>query len=544
MQGKLDSFFSFKYIARLFYTLRYLKWQQFFFRVYYPIKYIFFSPKEIGDQQLECTRSHQKITFPSFLINQQLFDAQDQSFTFLNQRKYFAGPIEWSFDKFGLLWKFHLHYLDWLNDANLSVDDRLVTLQSFVASYKKNYIFCHSYPASLRIVNVIKFLIEHEIKDDAIVQNLYRQASRLSAFPEYEIRANHLLQNGIALFWAGIYFGDPNFELIGKKILKKELKVQVLNDGIHFEKSAAYQSIITKDLLGLIFLLRAKSIDNQFDHYLTQHCTLLLSGLRKLLTPDGRYMNFGDANDEMSIPFLELLIVAQNLHININELELDESGYRFFGTVHFNLLFNLGNVPAVFQPGHAHADAFSFCLNSKKKQIIVDRGVSTYEPSLLRLEEKSTAAHNTISIENANTADVWSAFRMGKRAEIKLNTISERNLECEHNAFQKCFGIIHSRKLEIQEDLICIIDDLRGWNGQMAQLFLHFHPDVELVQVGECWKVKDTEISIKIENCNSFVDEYQYSIGFNKTRKAKRIIGDIQTTNIKTVIKFFDEKTY
>lgn len=544
MKGKSDSFFSIKYIARLFHTLRYLKWQQFFFRIYYPVKRIFFRPKEIYAHHLASCFSQEMIQFPHFSIHDNLYNPEGNSFTFLNQSKSFTGPIDWEFDEYGLLWTFHLHYFDWLNDPDVNVEARLNSLKEYTGQYKNSYIFIHSYPASLRIINCIRFLIENELNNERISENLYHQSSRLAAFPEYEIGANHLLVNGIALIWAGIYFDEPAFKQLGKNILQKELDVQVLNDGIHFEKSPAYQSIITKDLLCLLILIRAKSFDNQFNNFLTQKCGLLLSGLSKFLTPDGMYMNFGDANNQMSVKFNELLIVAQNLHIKVGEVKLDESGYRLIKSANFNLFFNLGNVTASYQPGHAHADAFSFCLNYKERQIIVDRGVSTYEKSDLRIEEKSTAAHNTICIENMNTADVWSAFRMGRRANFYKSDNNSRTVVYEHDAYKKIFGIIHRRKFEIQENSIDISDELKGWKNEEAQFFLHFHPEVALEKKEDGWEIGKGMIHIIVENCTTYLEDYQYCYGFNKTKTAKRIVGNIHSVNIKTVIKFFDGQTH
>lgn len=544
MKGKSDSFFSIKYIARLFHTLRYLKWQQFFFRIYYPFKRIFFKAKEINAHHLASSFSQERIQFPHFSINNKLYNPEGNSFIFLNQSKSFSGPINWEFDENGLLWTFHLHYFDWLNDPDLSVEARLSTLKEYTGQYKNSYIFNHSYPASLRIINSIKFLIENEINNERIAKNLYCQASRLAAFPEYEIGANHLLVNGIALIWVGIYFSEPAFEQLGKNILKKELDIQVLNDGIHFEKSPAYQSIIVKDLMCLLILLRAKPSDFQFNNFLAQKCSLLLSGLSTFLTPDGFYMNFGDANDDMSVLYNELRIVAQNLPLNLSEVKLNESGYRALKSANFSLLFNLGNVISSYQPGHAHADAFSFCLNYKERQIIVDRGVSTYEKSNLRLEEKSTAAHNTICIEKKNTADVWSSFRMGRRAKFYKIENNSRTAVYEHDAYKKSFGIIHRRKFEIQEKSIDISDELKGWKNAKAHFFLHFHPDVELVREGKGWKIEKEGINIVVENCSTYLENYQYCYGFNKTKTAKRIVGNIHSVNIRTVINFFDGQTH
>jgi hypothetical protein len=543
MKGKPDSFFSIKFILRLFYTLHCLKWQQFFFRAYYPFKSLFFTPRRISQECLHHSLGHTCIQFPSFSIDQNLYNPNSKSFVFLNREKSFPEIIDWEYEDFGLLWTFHLHYFDWLNDSKIDIDYRLDHLLQYTYSVKNGYVHRHSYPASLRIINCIKFLVQNNIKNEAISKSLFSQTSRLCAFPEYEIMANHLLMNGMALVWAGIYFGYPTFENLGKKIVRQELEVQVLADGIHFEKSPAYQSLIIKDLLCLLSFIKDNDADNQFYELLQNKSQQLLSGLSCFVNPDGSYMNFGDSNQEMSILFRELLTVAQNLHIKVYRFKPSTSGFRDFDSGFFHLLLNLGNIAAHFQPGHSHADAFSFCLNVNEKQIIVDRAVSTYEQSLLRLEEKGTAAHNTICIEDANSADIWSSFRMGKKVVVDIFEDTEKLIEVEHDGYVQNFGIIHRRLLDFRKDNIYICDQLKGWDRQQAYFYFHFHPDVVLEKSGDEWLINKNLISIQVDNCDTYTEDYQYCKGFNKTVTAKRIVGKIQSPNITTVIKFFNGET-
>ena len=543
MKGKSDSFFSRKYILRLFYTLRYLKWQQFFFRAYYPFKRLFFRPERISQQCLNHSFSNSCIQFPSFSIDQNLYNTRNNSFVFLNREKSFPETIDWNFNDFGLLWSFHLHYLDFLNDQNIDADRRLEILLQYVQQYNSTYLHCHSYPASLRIINCIKFLVQNNIKNEAISKNLFSQASRLYAFPEYEIMANHLLINGIALVWAGVYFGCTKFENLGKKIVLQELDIQVLADGIHFEKSPAYQSLLIKDLLCILTFIKDKEIDNQFYKILRSKSQQLLSGLSCLVNSDGAYMNFGDSNQEMSVLFKELLIVAQNLSLYLNRFRPDKSGFRSIDTGLYHLLFNIGNITAPFQPGHSHADAFSFCLDAYGKQLIVDRGISTYEYSLLRLEEKSTSAHNTICIGGANSSDIWSSFRLGKRVKADIFHDKEHLIEVQHDGYVQNFGIIHHRLLDFRNKSIYICDQLKGWNGQEAYFYLHFHPEVVLENRGDDWVISTDKISIQVKSCDTYIEDYQYCIGFNKTITAKRIVGRVQSSTITTVINFFDGET-
>ena len=59
--------------------------------------------------------------------------------------------------------------------------------------------------------------------------------------------------------------------------------------------------------------------------------------------------------------------------------------------------------------------------------MVTDVGVSTYEKNERRHLERSTASHNCISWGD-NSSDVWSGFRVGRRANVKLLQDTNRPL--------------------------------------------------------------------------------------------------------------------
>src|ERR1019366_1742442 len=48
--------------------------------------------------------------------------------------------------------------------------------------------------------------------------------------------------------------------------------------------------------------------------------------------------------------------------------------------------------------------------------LLVDTAASTYERRPVREYERSTAAHNTVEVDRAESTEVWGAFRAGRRA--------------------------------------------------------------------------------------------------------------------------------
>ena len=92
----------------------------------------------------------------------------------------------------------------------------------------------------------------------------------------------------------------------------------------------------------------------------------------------------------------------------------NESGYRLLSAGPLSLFINVGEIAPSYQPGHSHADELNFEGFYKGVPIIVDQGVSTYEPGEVREQERSTESHNCVTINGRNSSDVWASFRLAR----------------------------------------------------------------------------------------------------------------------------------
>ena len=71
-----------------------------------------------------------------------------------------------------------------------------------------------------------------------------------------------------------------------------------------------------------------------------------------------------------------------------------------------------------YLPAHAHADTFSFELSLFGQRVVVNSGTSIYAEGRQRQIERSTSAHSTVNIDNENSSEVWSSFRVARRARV------------------------------------------------------------------------------------------------------------------------------
>jgi hypothetical protein len=180
-------------------------------------------------------------------------------FTFLKlERDFPAGSIDWRSPEMPRLWRYNLHYFDYLLGGGRSIEDRCRLIDDWIAN---NSVGAEDawepFPVSLRIVNWIKFFLGEgraHAKAEGL-KSLYRQALWLERNIEHHLLANHLFKNAKALLFAGLFFkgqDSDRWRSKGLELLKREIGEQVLRDGGHFERSPMYHSMILEDCLDLL----------------------------------------------------------------------------------------------------------------------------------------------------------------------------------------------------------------------------------------------------------------------------------------------------
>lgn len=228
----------------------------------------------------------------------------------------------------------------------------------------------------------------------------------------------------------------------------------------------------------------------------------------------------------------ELMGYALELGIAPAHVPLSESGYRKFTAKNFECFVDVGRVGPSYQPGHAHADTFSFVLHVGNKPIIVDPGVSTYNINEIRERERSTAYHNTVTVNGENSSQVWAGFRVGKRAGVNLLKDGPNQVSAYHDGFKDCK---HQRDF-IVNDKAMIINDVLGKNKAGVAHF-HCHPEVQVSFDNRASVKLNDAVSLVFSNFEKIsIAEYHFAKGYNTVILAKKI-KVVFKNNLRTEIK-------
>lgn len=493
-------------LGRIIRTIYYLK----FIQILYQLKYRVNTPKW---REYKCSQNLELKLGDSIGIDDIYVD---DSFTFLNKSKSFE-KINWNFLDYGKLWCYNLNYFDFLKQNNLSKENGLSLIRNFIGEIKNSNVGLEPYPTSLRGMNWIQFLSRHNLDEEIINDSLFSQYMLLSKRLEYHLLGNHLLENGFSMLWGAVYFKNSNFLEISKKILKKELKEQVLVDGAHFELSPMYHSIMLERVLDAYNLLSNNDrIAEDLKKQLKASAEKMLSWLEQICVGNSIPL-LNDSAEGIATTPDKLFNYAKNLGIYHHVIPLSDSGYRKFIVSSIDLIVDVGVVGPSYIPGHAHADILNFVLYVGKKPIIVDSGTSTYEWGNIRNYERGTRAHNIVQFGEEEQSEVWGSHRVGRRAKRLVLKDSANELEASVKGFAKNKRI-HVRNFSISNDKILIVDKIGGGKNAVARI--HFHPEVKLSIFDNKIIVDQLEISIE-GAIHLELTNYQYGVGFNKRIDAK-----------------------
>jgi hypothetical protein len=477
------------YILRLFNTLKHLKWQQFYFRV----KRKLFKPK-ITDKltKLPVKRS---LTWSHYFLYEEKIDLNLVA-KFLNQSKNLSLPNDWNNENLSILWSYNLHYFENLlcKGADKKYDFHLQLLNNWIANNPTGCgIGWQSYPTSLRTVNIIKAWLGGLELDDKIFESVHAQASYLSNDLEKHLLGNHYFVNLKAMLFAGVVFKNTHWIKIGEEGLLSEIPEQILDDGGNFELSPMYHSLILVDMLDLFNLCKSYSsyLSQRLELLLFKYIPKMLNFMESMSHLDGGVSFFNDSVDGIAPLKSDIQSYAKQLGFEVNSfcslspqiIDNDCCGYFCAFSAGNKLIFDASAVGPDYIPGHAHADTLSLELSIGHERVLVNSGISEYGLSGKRHTQRRTMSHNTIEVNGIDSSEVWSGFRVGKRARIierysELKSNDDIFLKASHNGYNSIINeCIHSREICFNNGRLTINDELHGKFKEAKSRF-YFHPSL------------------------------------------------------------------
>ncbi|WP_313238097.1 alginate lyase family protein [Sporosarcina ureae] len=468
----------------------------------------------------------------------------DNEFSFINLTNKIDLSIAWNNKNLQHLWRYNLHYFEYLfklSHSFLKEDKQIKYYEKFkemVINWIDNNPYAygdgwHPYTISLRLTNWISTykVFEVMIKTDkdfkeVIEASLYLQYQYLQKNLEKDVLGNHYFENIKGLIIGSVFFNEKKVKVRFEKELLKQLKEQILEDGMHFELSPMYHKIILEDLIKITYWLKDEEIAEILTFYLQKMINVTYSFEEDF----GKTPAFNDSADGISKHY-QTLIDACYIHfglIPIEKSDFEISGFYIIKDLNKKIIFDTGEICPTYLPAHGHCDALSFELSLNGSPLIVNSGTYQYEGGYWRDYFRSTKAHNTITISDKEQSQCWGSFRVAKRIkQVTRSRFEYDNIQFYAGSYVSYNGHLHKRYIGyIDEDTIIVIDYVNSDPTDDAKSYLHFTPEAE-VQISEkvVYVIKDNE-KIKITAIGTSVLDLEqgwYSEQFNYKKKNSHV---------------------
>jgi len=402
----------------------------------------------------------------------------------------------------------------------------------------------------IRIVNLyytLKYLPSEKLSSNhkKLIKNfVFVHAQHLYRYPsKYSSCANHAVAEALGLFIAGLCFPSlenaHNWKTFGKKVIEREVARQIYPDGSSFEHTIFYLQFVADHFLVYYLICKEynETINADIEKRLKAVCKFIsyitdINGSIPMIgdEDDGYLLKlwFGEHNNFLSLlntgsilfnrpdwthPSASLdsktLLLLGNSAISRWEGLKKEKAWqtksRYFDNAGFGVISHLkkgkeikfvGNSgPLGLEPmsGHGHADALSFYLSIDGQPFFVDPGTYLYHSGgKWRHYFRSTAAHNTIQIDDRDQAEQLADFMFGDFYRIRNIHWSEKGdrIEwgAEHTGYHRLVNpVSHRREVTYlkREYSFKIIDILKCHGNHHVKLLFHLHPDIEVLSEGK-----------------------------------------------------------
>ena len=228
--------------------------------------------------------------------------------------------------------------------------------------------------------------------------------------------------------------------------------------------------------------------------------------------------------DEMSLWLLGNTGKSEFEALDINSqpscpAKFEDGGYYVLesdGPSRTKVVFDCG--PLGFGPiaGHGHADSLSFILYAYECEFFIDPGTYTFEAeNPYRYYFKSTAAHNTITIDRKDQSEMEGPFLWGKKATSTLEEWSDSEeyfrVTGSHDGFRRLDDpVLHRRTVELDKKggRLNIKDYIEAKSSHEICQYFHLAPECEITELKKNhWRIKNGPAAIELVIDEQFMCE-------------------------------------
>lgn len=408
----------------------------------------------------------------------------------------------WEAPEASHLWNFNLHYFEYCvplaaryaaggSREDLDLFKRLTLTWMAACKYPRGDAW-HPYTISLRLVNwlVCLNLFGDVLVDDgdfmcAMTASMYRQYRHLLANQERHLLANHYLENLKTLVICALLFGEDEVLARVERDYLAQLDEQVLPDGVHYERSMMYHKLILEGILRVELAYRSAGKDAPVKA--ASKARQMLDAMASIERGMGKTPFFNDSADGVAKecgPLARACCDVYGYEPDDAKIAFSDSGFYKLYDADAALVFFAGEPGPSYMLGHAHCDLLSFELSVVGKPMIVNSGTYAYQ-SELRPYFRSTAAHNTATIDGDEQMECWAEHRVARG--VSAVRVEERDEHRIVASFRNYKGHLHRRSVELRGGRLTVEDSTDRQDAEVVQRFHVIDQNIASLDVdGNC----------------------------------------------------------
>jgi len=371
----------------------------------------------------------------------------------------------------------------------------------------------------------------------------------------YSSANNHLIGELAGVFIASLCFGDlkevAHHKHKAYEMLCREILLQFYSDGVNKEQTSHYHVSCYNCFLLAGLLGRENSLEFPQEYW--DRLEKAADFICALSNDDNSIFNIGDSDDGKTIVLSELepnqvqsLLATSAVLFKrgdfkakakyFDEMSLwllgrtgkqvfdaldpdekktlpekfEEGGYYILSdnsASKAKIIFDCGPLGFGSIAAHGHADALSFMLYVDGCQFFIDPGTYTFEAeNPYRNYFRSTAAHNTISIDGKDQSEMAGAFLWGHKANSHVEEWVSNDdfvrVTASHDGYMTLDDpVTHRRTVELDKNrqIVNISDHIEANSSHEVCAHFHLAPECEISQAKtNCWKIRNGERAIQL----------------------------------------------
>jgi uncharacterized heparinase superfamily protein len=274
---------------------------------------------------------------------------------------------------------------------------------------------------------------------------------------------------------------DERRAVAAYKLLRRELRRQILADGGHIERSPLAQLQALAALVDLRDM--ALDADQPVPSELAATISRMAAMMRFLRQGDGALPLFNGA-DERSAAIIDAVLIRSGVKGKAAD-SAPQMGFQRLAAGRALVLLDVGAPPPSGFDYDAHAGTLSFEMSWGQERGIVNCGARPSRDPAWQMAQRATAAHSTMVVDDTNSSELLAGGGIGRRPERVECTREEDAgnvwVTGTHDGYRP-LSLVHQRRIYLSSDG----EDLRGEDtltgshtGSFAVRF-HLHPDVQV----------------------------------------------------------------